>query len=57
MLAESWAFIYWKKPRPMARKIIGLGIAIANLVFHIVGMDDTEQVLHLKGKTETGSPC
>jgi hypothetical protein len=45
MVAEYWSTIHQKKASPMAQKINVLGIDIAKLVFHIVGMDDMGHVV------------
>jgi hypothetical protein len=41
MVAVSWAPIYLEEANPMAQKISVLGIDIAKLVFHVVGMGNT----------------
>jgi transposase len=45
MVAVSWATIHLEEANPMAQKISVLGIDIAKLVFHIVGMDDRGHVV------------
>src|SRR5215475_624724 len=40
MVAASWATIHPKEAGPMAPHMSVLGIDLAKLVFHIVGMDD-----------------
>jgi hypothetical protein len=45
MVAGYWSTIHQKEASPMAQKINVLGIDIAKLVFHIVGMDDTGHVV------------
>jgi hypothetical protein len=45
MVVRYWATILQKEASPMAQKINVLGIDIAKLVFHIVGMDDTGHVV------------
>src|SRR5918999_4126110 len=48
MVAASWTTIYPEEASPMAQTIRVLGIDIAKLVFHVVGMDDTGHVVLLK---------
>src|ERR671922_789858 len=45
MVAVSWATIHPEEASPMAQQIHVLGIDIAKLVFHVVGMDDTGHVV------------
>src|SRR5262245_61108907 len=45
MVAVSWATIRREEANPMAPKISVLGIDLAKLVFHIVGMDDRGHVV------------
>src|SRR6266511_2238733 len=45
MVAGYWSTIHHKDASPMAQKISVLGIDIAKLVFHVVGMDDTGHVV------------
>jgi hypothetical protein len=45
MVAGYWSTIHHKEASPMAQKISVLGIDIAKLVFHVVGMDDTGHVV------------
>src|ERR671930_282772 len=45
MVAASWTTIHPEEAGPMAQKIGVLGIDIAKLVFHVVGMDDTGHVV------------
>jgi transposase len=40
MVAVSWATIHREEANPMAQKISVLGIDLATLVFHMVGMDE-----------------
>jgi transposase len=45
MVAALWATIHPEEASPMAQRISVLGIDIAKLVFHVVGMDDTGHVV------------
>jgi hypothetical protein len=45
MVAALWVTIHPEEASPMVQKINVLGIDIAKLVFHIVGMDDTGHVV------------
>src|SRR5918999_5281744 len=45
MVAASWTTIHPKEAGPMAQTITVLGIDIAKLVFHVVGMDDSGHVV------------
>src|ERR671916_760105 len=45
MVAASWTTIHSKEAGPMAQAITVLGIDIAKLVFHVVGMDDAGHVV------------
>jgi transposase len=45
MVATFWATIHAEEARPMAQRISVVGIDIAKLVFHVVGMDDTGHVV------------
>src|SRR5688572_16991170 len=45
MVAVFWATIHPEEASPMAQQIRVLGIDIAKLVFHVVGMDDTGHVV------------
>jgi transposase len=45
MVAASWATIHLEEASPRAQKMSVLGIDIAKLVFHVVGMDDTGAVV------------
>src|ERR687888_606512 len=45
MVAVSWTTIHPEEAGPKAQKISVLGIDIAKLVFHVVGMDDSGQVV------------
>src|SRR5262245_7492532 len=45
MVAALWATIDPEAASPMVQRISRLGIAIAKLVFHVVGMDDTGHVV------------
>jgi hypothetical protein len=45
MAVLSWATIYPGEASSMAQKISVLGIDIAKLLFHIVGMDDGGHVV------------
>src|ERR687895_1925246 len=49
MVAASWATMHHKEASPTAQKIRVLGIDIAKLVFHVVGMDDTGHVVLRSG--------
>jgi hypothetical protein len=45
MVVVFRATIYHREARPMAQTSSVLGIDIATLVFHVVGMDDSGQVV------------
>jgi hypothetical protein len=45
MVAASETTIHPEEANPMAHKMRVLGIDIAKLVFHVVGMDDTGRVV------------
>ena len=45
MVAAWWTTIHPEEAGPMAQNITVLGIDIAKLVFHVVGMDDSGQVV------------
>src|SRR5712691_11786419 len=45
MVAASGAIMHHKGARPLAQKIPVLGLDIAKLVLHVVGMDDTGGVV------------
>jgi transposase len=45
MVAALWATIHPEEASSMAQKMSVLGIDIAKLVFHVVGMDDTGNVV------------
>src|SRR5919197_134304 len=45
MVAASWTTIHPEEAGPMAQHMSVLGIDIAKLVFHVVGMDDTGHVV------------
>jgi transposase len=45
MVAVSWATIHPEEAGPTSQQISVLGIDIAKLVFHVVGMDDTGHVV------------
>jgi hypothetical protein len=45
MVAALWATIHPEEAGPMAQTISVLGIDIAKLVFHVVGMDDSGHVV------------
>jgi hypothetical protein len=45
MVVEVEATMHYKGASPMAQKMSVLGIDIAKLVFHIVGMDDAGAVI------------
>jgi hypothetical protein len=51
MVAGYWSTIHHKEASPMAQQINVLGIDIATLVCHIVGMDDTGHVVLRKCRT------
>ena len=45
MVAAAWATIHREEASVMSQKISILGIDIAKLVFHVVGMDHTGHVV------------
>jgi hypothetical protein len=45
MVAVSWATMHHREASPMAQTISVLGIDIAKLVCHVVGMDDAGHVV------------
>jgi hypothetical protein len=45
MVAVWWATMHSEEASPMAQQMSVLGIDIAKLVFHVVGMDDTGAVV------------
>jgi hypothetical protein len=45
MVAALWATIHSEEASSMAQKMSVLGMDIAKLVFHVVGMDDTGRVI------------
>jgi hypothetical protein len=45
MVAASWASIHLEEASPMAQEISVLGIDLAKLVFHVVGMEHTDHVV------------
>jgi transposase len=45
MVAASWTTIHPEEAEPMTQPITVLGIDIAKLVFHVVGMDDSGPVV------------
>ena len=45
MVAVSWTTIHHKEARPMAQNMSVLGIDMATLVCHVVGMDHAGHVV------------
>jgi transposase len=48
MVAASWATMHPEEAGPMAQTISVLGLAIAKLVFHVVGREESGQVVRRK---------
>jgi hypothetical protein len=48
MIAVLWSTIHHKEASPMAQQISALGIDIAKLVFHVVGMNNTRHAMFRK---------
>ena len=53
MVAASWTTIHPEEAGPMAQTISVLGIDLAKLVFHVVGMDDSGHVVLRKRITRS----
>jgi transposase len=53
MVAASWATMHHKEASPTAQKMSVLGIDIAKLVFHVVGMNNSGHVVLRKRITRS----
>jgi hypothetical protein len=53
MIVVSEATLHAEEAAPMAQQMSVLGIDIAKLVFHVVGMNDTGHVVTLLGNSKT----